>query len=225
MIRFLRAHVFHNLLLKVTALIIAALMWATVARDPAAEVAVTVPIEFQHVPEDIEISSEKIPEAQIRVRGPGRTVSHLAQEQVHATLDLAGVRPGERTYELKGPQIHVPRDVEVMQVVPAQLHLSFDRRARKEVPIRPRVIGVYGRVRTEVSVEPATATVVGPEKRVQSIENVLTDAVDAAGLVGKATFPNVHVYVADPLVRVARPGAVEVTVQAESNPKSASPAL
>jgi YbbR domain-containing protein len=224
MIRFLRAHVWHNLGLKIIALAVATAMWAAVARDPMAEVAVTVPIEFQHVPDNIEISSEVIPRAQIRLRGPGRTVSNLTTGQVHADVDLAGVRPGERTYDLNGPQIHVPRGVEVIQVVPSQIHLSFDRRARKQVPVRARVIGMYGRggMRTEVSVEPATAWIVGPEKRVDSIESVLTDAVDATGLTGKATFPGVHVYVTDPLVRVAEPSTVEVTVR-DSGGRSESP--
>lgn len=224
MIRFLRKYVLHNFWLKLIALVAAVVMWMAVARDPAVEVAVNVPIEFQHVPDNIEISSENIPGAQIRVRGSGSIVRNLAQSQVHAVLDLAGVRPGERTYDLKGPQIHVPRDVEVVQVIPAQLHLTFDRRARKEVPIRPRVIGVYGRgIRTDVAVDPPVALIVGPEKRVQSIDAVLTDAVDAAGVVGKTTFPNVHVYVTDPLVRVARPTSVEVVVDAEAGTASTSP--
>lgn len=224
MISFLRQYVFHNFLLKLVALAAAVLLWMAVARDPVAEVAVTVPIEFQHVPDNLEISSEKIPEAQIRVRGPGRVVRNLAQSELHATIDLAGARPGERTYDLTGPQIHHPREVEVVQVVPAQLHLIFDYRGKKEVPIKPRVIGlVAGGQHTRISIEPSTALIVGPEKRVQSIDSALTDVIDAAGVVGKNTFPAVHVYVSDPLVRVARPASVNVTVSTESPDTFAAP--
>jgi len=224
MIRLVRKYVFHNFLLKIVALAVATAMWAAVARDPVAEVAMTVPIEFQHVPENIEISSEAIPQAQVRVRGPGRMVRNLTSAQVQATLDLAEARPGERTYELKGSQIRAPHGVEVTQVVPAQLHLSFDRRVRKEVPIRARVIGVYGQgFRAEVSVEPPTAWIVGPERRTQLIREVLTDAVDAAGQEGKANYPGVHLFVTDPLVRVASPATAEVRVQTERT-KLAAPA-
>jgi YbbR domain-containing protein len=212
MITFLRKYVFHNFALKLISLVAAVLLWMAVARDPNAEVAVTVPIEFQHVPDNLEISTEKIPEAQIRVRGPGRMLRSLAQSEVHATIDLVGAKPGERTYDLMGPQIRVPRDVEVVQVVPAQLHLSFDRRGRKEVPITPRVIDLYGAgPRTVIRVEPATAMLVGPEKRVQNIDAALTDIIDAAG-VTSGTFSGIHIYVTDPLVRVARPATVTVTV-------------
>jgi hypothetical protein len=222
MTAFLRAHVFHNFLLKIIALLAATLLWIAVARDPVAEIALTVPIEFQHVPENLEISSESIPETQIRVRGPGRSLRNLGQAEVHATVDLSNARPGERTFDLTGRHIRVPPGIEVVQVVPAQLHLTFDRQGKKEVPIKPRVIGLYAAgPRTEFSVDPPVALIVGPDKRVQSVESAFTDAVDATGLVGKATFSGVHVFVTDPLVRVASPQAVNVVVSQELAGKAA----
>jgi len=216
MINFLRRYVFYNFWLKVISLAAAVLLWVAVARDPIAEVAVTVPIEFTHVPENLEISSEKIPEAQIRVRGPGRQVRNLAQSEVHAVIDLAGARPGERTYDLAGPQIRVPREVEVVQVVPTQLHINFDKRDTREVAVRPRVIGTFaaGFHIVQVIADPPQVGIVGPQKRVDSIDAAITDPVDATGVVGFATFTT-HVYVPDPLVRVVHPSVVRVTVITE----------
>ena len=94
MIGLVRKYVFHNFLLKVIALAVAVTMWSAVARDPLAEVALSVPIEFQHVPENIEISSEAIPQAQVRLRGPGRVVRNLTPAQVQVMLDLAEAHPG-----------------------------------------------------------------------------------------------------------------------------------
>ncbi|MGA3210809.1 MAG: hypothetical protein ABSD20_05840, partial [Terriglobales bacterium] len=103
----LRKFVFHNFGLKLVSLSSAALLWMAVAREPATEVAINVPIEFHHA-EGLEIvSTAKIPQAQILVRGPGRIVRSLAQSDVHATLDLAGVQPGERTFDLYDRQIRV----------------------------------------------------------------------------------------------------------------------
>lgn len=224
MIDFFRNYVFHNFLLKLFAVVVAVLLWMAVARDPIAEVAITVPIEFLHMPENLEISSERIPEAQIRVRGPGRIVSNLTPAQLHATIDLSGARPGERTYDLTG-KIHAPRDVEVVQVVPAQLRIDFDRRAMREVPIQPRVVGsLAGGMRIgKVTVDPSEAQVVGPEKRVFAIDSAVTDPVDATGVVGHETYSGTHVYVSDPLVRVVKPVAVRVTVATEGPPEKARP--
>jgi YbbR domain-containing protein len=213
MIAFLRRFVLHNFALKMISLLAAVLLWVAVARDPMAEISVTVPLELQHIPENLEISTEKIPQPQIWVRGPARMLRNLGPAEVHATLDLAGVKPGEHTYDLAGRQIQAPHGVSVVQVVPAQLHLTFDRRARKEVPIKPRVLGIYaGKAKAVIQVEPSVAQIVGPEKRVQSIDSALTDAVDATGLSGRTTFTRVHIYVPDSLVQVVSPLTVNITV-------------
>ena len=64
---------------------------------------------------------------------------------------------------------------------------------------------------TDVTAEPATIVIEGPQGRVNAIESALTDPVDATGVVGRATF-STHVYVADPLVRVLHPAPIHVTV-------------
>jgi YbbR domain-containing protein len=213
MITFLRKFVFHNFALKMVSLLAAVLLWVAVARDPMAEISVTVPLELQHIPENLQISTERIPQPQVWVRGPARMLRNLGPAEVHATLDLAGVKSGEHTYDLAGREIHTPTGVSVVQVVPAQLHLTFDVRKSAEVPIKARVLGIYaGASKAVISVEPSRAQIVGPEKRVRSIDAALTDAVDASGLSGRTTFSHVHIYVPDPLVQVVSPLTVNITV-------------
>jgi YbbR domain-containing protein len=209
MIHFLRQHVFHNFLLKFVSLAFAVLLWAAVARDPVAEVAVTVPIEFQH-PGNLEvISGERIPEAQILVRGPGRLVRGLTRTDVQPVIDLAGARPGEHTYDLAPPRVHTPHGIEVVQVMPAQLHLRLEVRAEKDVPVRPRVIG---RQPASITTSPASVRIAGPAERVEGIAYAISDPVDVTGVGGTVTFPGVPVYVPDPLVQVVRPTSVTVTL-------------
>ncbi len=68
----------------------------------------------------------------------------------------------------------------------------------------------------DVKVDPDTITIAGPQKRVEAIDSVITDPVDASGVMGSATF-NTHVYVSDPLVRIASPSVVHVTVVTDSS--------
>jgi hypothetical protein len=51
----------------------------------------------------------------------------------------------------------------------------------------------------------------GPEKRVNAIEAVITDPVDASGVMGHASF-NTNIFVSDPLVRLMGPSTARVTV-------------
>src|SRR5258708_7199371 len=142
---FLQRTFVHNMGLKVVSLLLAIGLWFAVARSPIAEVEMKVPIEFRNLPDNLEIDSASFTEAQIRVRGPERVIHQLQATDVHAGINLADVRPGERTFDLTGRQVHVPQDVEVVQIIPGQFQLSFDNRATRVVEVRPRVTGNFSR--------------------------------------------------------------------------------
>jgi YbbR domain-containing protein len=214
MIGFFQRLVFHNLGLKLLSLLLAAGLWFLISPDEQpAEVAVRAPIVFQHVPEQLEISSELIPEAQIRVRGPERVIRQLQANEIHAEIDLADAIPGERTFDLTSLQVRHPRGVTVVQVVPSQLHLAFDTRLTRDVEIHPRVTGNFpaGEQIVRVDADPPRITITGPRHHVEKIDAATTDPIDATGTRGSAVF-NTNVYVPDPLVQVVQTTSIRVTV-------------
>jgi len=216
---FLRRWVLHNFWLKVLSLVLATGLWLAIAPDQEpAEVAMRVPIEFQHVPPQLEISSATIPEAQIRVRGPERLIRGLRSTDIHAELDLGDAQPGERTYDLTAEQIRHQRDLTVVQVVPGQVHLAFDTRLTREVEIHPRVTGnlAPGQKVAKVLVDPERITITGPRHHVELVEAATTDPIDASGTRTSATFVT-NVYVPDALVQVVQPAPVRVTVIMEKS--------
>jgi YbbR domain-containing protein len=214
MIEVLRRWLFHNFWLKVLSLLIAAALWKAIApeQEPA-EVEVRVPIEFQHVPAHLEISSITIPEAQIRVRGPESLIRNLRSTDIHAELELADAKAGERTFDLTAQQIRHARELHVVQVVPGQVHMSFDTRLTREVDIHPRVTGTFveGEQIEKVLVDPEKITITGPQHHVEQVDAATTDPVDVSGTTSHATFVTM-VYVPDPLVQVVNPTPVRVTV-------------
>jgi YbbR domain-containing protein len=210
---FLRKYIFANLWLKLVALILSVLLWWAVAHDPTVEAVITAPLEFHHAPENLEMSVEGSTQVAVRVRGPERTVRRLTPADVQAIVDLTGARAGERTFDLTAKQVHLPDAVDVVQVEPSQVRLIFDRSATRTVDVRPRVIGslVTGYHIANVTADPSTINIIGPEHRVSDAGDAITDPVDATGVVGSATFTT-HAYVTDPLVRVQRPEPIHVTV-------------
>ena len=220
MIGFFQRYVLHNFGLKVLSLLLAALLWFFISRDEEpAEVALRAPIVFQHVPSQLEISSESIPEAQIRVRGPERVIRQLQANEVHAEIDLTGAKSGDRTYDLTSQLVRHPRDVTIVQVLPSQLHLVFDMPSTREVVIRPRVIGDFADDEVKSETDPPRITITGPRQHVEKIDSATTDLIDATGTRGTAIFTT-NVYVPDPLVQVAQPTSIRVTVHIQ---RAASP--
>jgi len=212
-----KRYVLHNFGLKVVSLLLATGLWLAISPDEQpAEVAVRAPIVFQNMPPEIEISSETIPEAQIRVRGPERVIRQLRANDVHADIDLGIAKPGERTFDLTSQQVRHPRELIVVQVVPSQVHLAFDTRLTREVEIHPRVTGNFlaGEQIARVEVDPAKVTITGPRHHVERVDSATTDPVDASGTMTQATFVT-NVYVSDPLVQVVQPTPIHVTVIVE----------
>lgn len=209
----LRSYVLDNLGLKLFSLLFAVALWLIVARDPIAEVAITVPIEFHHVPENLDINSENIPTAQVRVRGAARLVHGLRPEEVHVEVNLAGAKPGERTFDLTAQQVHQPTDLQVVQVVPSQFRISLDSVLTRTVEVRPRVTGNFasGLRIARIEVSPSAVTISGPRSRVEKVESATTDPIDASGVLTNQAF-SANVYVSDPLIQIVHPVPVHVTI-------------
>jgi YbbR domain-containing protein len=224
MVDFLRSYVFANFGYKVVSLALAVGLWLALARDPSASVAVTVPIEFHNIPSNLEISAVNIPEAQVRVRGPERLIHELRPQDVHVEVDLSGVKPGERTFDLTAQQVRQPRDLEVAQIIPSQVRLSFDTGLVRQVEVRPRVIGTFasGYRIAQVLADPPTLSISGPKQHVDVVEAATTDPVDATGNMGRSTFVT-NAFVPDPLVQIVHPVPVRVTIIMEKTAAEPEP--
>jgi len=194
--------------LKVISLALAIALWRVVSRDQAAEMELRVPIVFRNFPANLEIDSANYTEAQIRVRGPGRLIHRLRSTDVRAEIDLAAVRPGSRTFDLTTHSVHVPDDLEVVQIIPSQFQLSFDDRMTRTVEVRPKVSGVHG---AKIVADPASITIVGPRRRVETVDAATTDPIDASGTTERGSFIT-QAYVPDPLIQVVHPTPIRVTV-------------
>jgi len=212
----IRDYVFHNFGIKVISLFMAVGLWWLVARDPISEIPLDVPIEFHGIPENLEIATDKIPEAQVRLSGPERVIHGLQPSDVHLELDMSGARPGERTFDLTSKEVHQPYELDVVQIIPSQLRLTFDTRLTRSLEIRPRIIGTpaNGYRVSHVSVDPPSVTIRGPQQRVAAVDTAVTDAIDVSGRTSPNSFVT-RVYLSDPMVQLVRPEPVQVTVMIE----------
>lgn len=218
---FVRRHVFHNWTLKITSVLLATGMWMAVASSPPSEVALSVAIVFRNMPSDLEISSEHIPSVQIRVRGPERIVRRLQAADVHAEVDLVGMKPGEHSFDLT-KAIAVPDKLEVAQVVPSEVHLQFDTRTTRWIPVQPRVVGNFpaGYHLASASPDPDKVEIIGPKKEIDAVNSAITDPIDVTGVLDTLTVMR-PAYVSDPLIQVTDPHPVRVTITIQKDEAAA----
>jgi YbbR domain-containing protein len=208
------APILRNVWLKFLSISIATLLWLVVAGDRVVERAVRVALEFENLPQGLEIVGEPPDTVDVRLRGPSGTIGALGSGDMAAVVDLRSVRPGRRLFHLTPSNVRVPYGVEVVQVVPSTLPVSFENSAVRIVQIRPSVEGspAPGYEVAAVTATPSTAEVIGPESSLRGLEEAMTEPISVVN----ATRPIrevVTVGVADPSVRVRTPQTAEVNVQ------------
>jgi YbbR domain-containing protein len=211
--------------LKITSVALATGLWLAVASSPPSEVAISAPIIFRNIPSDLEISSEHIPTVEIRVRGPERLVRRLQGSDVRAEVDLSGMKSGEHTFDLT-KAVTVPDKLEVAQVVPSEVHVEFDARATRWIPVQPRVVGTFpaGYHLANARTDPDKVEIIGPKKEIDAVESAITDPIDVTGVLDTITVMR-PAYVSDPLIQVTDPHPVRVTItiqKDEAAPKTKS---
>ena len=125
MLASLRRTIAHNFSLKLLSLVLAIALWFTLARNPVTEVAIEVPILFRNVPDNLGMSYERIPRAQILLRGPERAVQRLQPTDVQAEVDVTDGKPGDRTFISSSVYVHKPHDLQVLTVGPDKFQVTF----------------------------------------------------------------------------------------------------
>ncbi len=215
---FIRRHVFHNIGLKIISLLLATGLWVALSTEPPSEVAVNVAIVFRNMPDDLEISSENVPSAQIRVRGPERLVRRLQPSDVHMEIDLTGLKPGQRTFDLTANQVSLPDKLQPVQIVPSQIYLEFDTRITRSVPVKPGVVGTFasGYGIGQVKSDPGMVRIMGPKRETEAVDSAITDPIDISGVMDRTTVMR-HAYVSDPLIQVVESEPVRITITMEKN--------
>jgi YbbR domain-containing protein len=208
-------HPFRHLGLKVLAIMLASVLWFTVAGEHVVERSLRVPLAVRNLPTSLEIVGDLPESVDVRVRGSAAQLSRLETGDIVAMLDLGTARTGSRLFHLRADEVGVPYGIEVAQVNPPTILLSIEKSIRRIVPIVPTTDGdpAPGFVVGRISAEPSTVLVVGPESRVREVGSATTEPVEIDGKSARVR-DVVTVGVADAAVRlVEQPLSATVVIE------------
>jgi YbbR domain-containing protein len=199
--------------LKLLSIALAALLWLLVAGEQIVERAMRIPLEFTNLPAQLEIVGDAPNVVDVRVRGSSGALSRVSTGELVAMLDVQSARPGRRLFHITGSDVRTPFGVEVVQVMPASLSMTFEPSASKVVPVVPAVEGepAAGYQVGTVTADPATVDVVGPASALSSLTEAITEPVSVTGA-SKPVAEIVTVGAPDPSVRLRQPQTAQVRV-------------
>lgn len=166
--------------LKAVSAGLAILLWMTVsAQRSSVERGLRIPLELQNLPENLEMVDPPQDTVDVRIRGGADALGHLVPGDLVATIDLSSAQPGRRLFHVSPDRVRAPFAVEVTQVAPASVAIRFESSATRAVTVQPSVEGepAPGFIVGEVSSQPKTVEVVGPESALRHVTEAITEPV------------------------------------------------
>lgn len=210
--------------LKFLALLLALLLWFSISNQANSVTTLrNVPVEFQNIPDGLQIRSAERETANVRVRGLRDALGELrsGSPRLSVIADLRSFEPGKRVVTLAPSDVVSPPDVEVLSVEPSRFSVSLERTTTATIPVAPRIEGSPpdGFDMTGVDVSPPSITVSGPESVVKNLKNITTETIS---LNGKRTdFTTVaDIDLPDSSLEIIDTAEVSVRVQVRPNQKT-----
>jgi YbbR domain-containing protein len=133
-VRFLSKYIFANAGLKLLALAISFLLWATYTSEPYAEIGFQVPLEFTSMPAQLEISSDVPTAVRVRVRGRSALLRRMVAADLNLRIDFQDVKQGTTSLRITPDMVSAPFGASVVQVSPADIHVTLVPRTSTSPP-------------------------------------------------------------------------------------------
>lgn len=206
-------HPFRNLGLKFLSTLVAALLWLVVAGERVVERVMRAPVEFQNLPAGLELVGNPPDTVEVRLRGSSGALSRMAAGDMAAVIDLATARPGRRLFHIAQNQVSVPYGIEIVQVGPSTLTMEFEMSAIRHVKVEPDIDGrpAAGYEVTQVTSDPQTVEVAGPESALKRLQAAITEPVSVTDQT-RSVREVVTIGVPDSSLRLRTPQTAVVTV-------------
>jgi YbbR domain-containing protein len=186
LLKSLRLSLTDNLGLKMSALLLAVLMFSLVhgAEDMERSIYVDVVVEPPPDAEDMLLVSEIPDRVRLRLRGSRSRLNALRQDDVHP-VEVRLKSTSEPSYYFEEEQFDMPAGIEVTQVTPSSFDFHWVKQAERDVPVE---VSLSGELKEGLEwggpaeVVPTLVKVQGPRDVVNAIRQVRTTDIDVSNL-------------------------------------------
>ena len=168
----LRGWLFDNLGLKLTALLLAVLVYLNVYTDRAGTMLVSFPLEFADLPDSLSLSGPAPSVVQAELRGTGKQLIALRVKEPRLRIPMGGATPGHFARALVPSDLPLPAGgaIAVENLVgPRVIEVDIDRRAHRDAagghPGRGQPASGYAWTRRRDRRPRSLVRVTGPARR------------------------------------------------------------
>jgi len=172
-----------NLGLRISAILIALLLWYFVTSRGQSEMSIEAAVEFKNIPAGLGMVSTSSKSVVVNVKGQERLMKNIKSANIRVAVDLAKAKMGEGTFYIGKEDIKLPYAMTVTSVSPPSIKVRLDETASRAVVVTARITGApeHGYVVRRVSVEPPNVTVQGLKSDIGRISELKTEELDISG--------------------------------------------
>ena len=171
--------------LKVTALVLAFLMWITVRADEPGQWSWDVPVRVVNSDADWVVAGAPTPaEVTLYLRGPYRQLLRASSDLPEIRVPVQEVHDTVDTYDLRHNYVSLPSgtdEVAIVNIVPSMVRVSFDRVTTRIIPIAAPLLGAPPpgyQLLGDVMVEPSVVRASGAGRALARMDSVRLPPID-----------------------------------------------
>lgn len=168
----------------ILAMAISVFIWAVAQGTSSVYESFDVPVELIGVEDSLVVTDQSSDSIHVRLRGSRASLRNLDRDQMKYRVEASGGKPGVAVYEVDVESIAHPTGTTFAGYSPSRLQVRFEKRGRKSVNVRVEIEGepAPGYHLAGVVIEPAKIWLEGARSQVMRLNEVVTEAVDIAGL-------------------------------------------
>ncbi len=165
-----------NLGFKISAILLATLMWVyvTASQNPLTEATYTIPVEQRNLAANLALLEQNY-QVQVRVQGNAAIINTLSTKNFEAYIDLNGVMAGEATLNI---QVDMPDTVQLVSLSPESIDVTLEEVVEGVFPLELKTLGqtTEGYNLMDAVLTPSQITLAGPQDYMKQVASVFVNA-------------------------------------------------
>lgn len=159
-------------------------VWFSFAKGMETLTSIEVPLEYLNRNPQTQIHSTSVDTVRLHLSGSAALIGSLRLDQVKAKLDLSKAVSGQNSFTLSNENIVLPPGLRLNRIEPAEVKVSLDVPATKEVPVQVDWVGALppGLILESASVTPGKVKVTGAQRVLDRTATIYTEKVSLENL-------------------------------------------
>jgi YbbR domain-containing protein len=169
--------------LKLFSLVLSVILWLALipAEKISVEKALTLPLETNNIPPNLELVEKPLATVDVTVRAPNRLMAQIIASNPSVVVNLENATAYQQDYPLSAAMISLPAGAEVVRIMPNRIHLKLEETKSVMLKVVPDVIkdSLRPGYRLDgVEVAPDEIRVNGPASKLNEHDRVRTVPID-----------------------------------------------